>query len=133
MRVVDTVVLLAYLDKNDLRHLKAMEYVFDIGLGDGLFVPSATMHELGMELKTHGIHSDQRKVAYSRLTRLLPQGRILPSVPSVFRRAAELSQEATWRDSYFDTLIAATGLEYGADSVVTTDRKFAKLGLKPVF
>ncbi len=53
--------------------------------------------------------------------------------PDVLRRAAELSKAASWRGSYFDTLIAATGLEFGADSAITTDRKFSKLGLKPVF
>ncbi len=40
---------------------------------------------------------------------------------------------ATWRSSYFDTLIAATGLEFGANSAITTDRKFSKLGIEPVF
>jgi hypothetical protein len=53
--------------------------------------------------------------------------------PDVLRRAAELSRLATWRDSYFDTMIAATGLEFGADSAITTDRYFSKLGIKPVF
>jgi hypothetical protein len=30
-------------------------------------------------------------------------------------------------------MIAATGLEYGADSAITTDRKFSKLGLQITF
>jgi hypothetical protein len=30
-------------------------------------------------------------------------------------------------------LIAATGLEFGAEAAITTDRKFAKLGIEPVF
>jgi hypothetical protein len=58
---------------------------------------------------------------------------VLPLTPGVLLRAAELSKTATWRGSYFDTLIAATGLEFGADSAITTDRKFAKLGIEPVF
>ena len=133
MQIVDTVVLLAYIDRNDPKHAKALGYIFDIGLKADLFVPSATMHELDLEIKAHKVRFDERAYTYSRLARLLPQDRILPSTPSVFRRASELSKTTTWRSPYFDTLIAATGLEYGADSVITTDRKFVKLGLKPVF
>jgi predicted nucleic-acid-binding protein len=133
MQIIDTIVLLAYLDEKDTRSQRATEYVFDIGLRTDLFVPSATMHELDLEIKAHRIRYGERPGIYSRLTRLLPQDRILPSTPLVLRRASELTKMATWRSSYFDTLIAATGLEFGADSVVTTDRKFAKLGLKPIF
>ena len=133
MQIIDTVVLLAYLDRSDFRHTKAIEYIHDIGLRDDLFIPSATMHEVDLEIKAHGILYGERAGAYSILSRLIPKNRILPSTPSVFRRSSELSKTTTWRSPYFDTLIAATGLEYGADSVITTDRKFAKLGLKPVF
>lgn len=133
MQIVDTIVLLAYLDRNDPRHAKAVEYVFDLGLRADLFIPSATMHELDLEIKAHRVRYGERTYTYSRLARLLPQDKILPSTPSALLRASQLSKVATWRSPYFDTLIAATGLEYGADSVITTDRKFAKLGLTPVF
>jgi len=51
----------------------------------------------------------------------------------ILGRAAELSKTAKWRGSYFDTMIATTGLEYEADSAITTDRKFSNLGLKITF
>ena len=133
MQIIDTVVLLAYLDEKDPRSQRATEYVFDIGLRRDVFVPSATMHELDLEIKAHKVRYGERTYTYARLARLLPQDRILPSTPSALRRASELSRVATRRSPYFDTLIAATGLEFGADSVITTDRKFAKLGLRPVF
>lgn len=133
MQIIDTVVLLAYLDEKDPRSQRATEHVFDIGLGTDVFIPSATMHELDLEIKAHRMRYGERADIYSRLARLLPQDRILPSTPSVLLRASELSKVATWRSPYFDTIIAATGLEYGADSVITTDRKFSKLGIKPIF
>ncbi len=133
MQILDTVVLLAYLDKKDLRHGKANEYVFDIGLRQDLFVPSVTLLELDLELKAHGVRDETRVVLHSKLVRLIPQNRILPLTPAVLKRSAELSRLVTWRDSYFDTLIVATGLEFGADSAITTDRKFSKLGIKPIF
>jgi predicted nucleic acid-binding protein len=98
-----------------------------------LLVPSATLLEFDLELKAHGYSDQSRRELHSSLSGIIPHSRILPLTPEVLRRAAELARLATRRGSYFDTLIAATGLEFGADSVITTDRKFAKLGLGPVF
>jgi predicted nucleic acid-binding protein len=133
MRIIDTVVLLAYLDKEDPRHEKAVEYVFDIELKPDIFVPSATLLELDLELKAHRVPYETRDTTHSRLARLIPQARVTPLTPSMLDRATKLSRLATWRSSYFDTLIAATGLELGAESAITTDRNFSKLGIEPVF
>ena len=133
MQIVDTVVLLAFLDKDDARFQKANAHVLDIGTKQDILVPSATLLELDLELKTHGIDAEARVDIHSRLARLIPQGRMLPLTPGVLSRTAELSKGAKWRGSYFDTMIAATGLEFGADSAITTDRKFSKLGLVITF
>lgn len=133
MQILDTVVLIAYLDPKDPRYEKANEYVLDIGLKQDLFVPSATLLELDLELKAHGVRDETRVIIHSKLARLIPQSRVLPLTSAVLGQAAELSKQARWRDSYFDTMIAGTGLEYGADSAITTDRKFARLGIKPIF
>jgi predicted nucleic acid-binding protein len=133
MQVIDTVVLLAYLDKKDPRHEKAVEYVFDIGLRRDLFVPSVTLLELDLELKAHRVQDETRDSTHSRLARLIPENRVVPLTSAMLGRATKLSKVANWKSSYFDTLIAATGLEFGADSAITTDRKFARLGIKPVF
>jgi predicted nucleic-acid-binding protein len=133
LQIVDTVVLLAFLDKDDPRFEKANAHVLGISTKQDIFVPSATMLELDLELKTHGIDDEARVDIHSRLARLIPQSRILPLTPGVLSRTAELSKVARWRGSYFDTMIAATGLEFGADSAITTDRKFSKLGLQITF
>jgi predicted nucleic-acid-binding protein len=133
VRILDTVVLLAYLDEKDPRNQEASEYVLDIELKTDIFVPSATLLELDLELKTHGVGGQARTALHSKLARVVPRARVLPLIPAVLARATELSKSATWRASYFDTMIAATGLEFGADSAITTDRKFARLGIEPVF
>ncbi len=133
MRILDTVVLIAYLDEKDPRNQKATEYILDIELKPDISIPSATLLEFDMELKTHGVLDEARAALHSKLARVIPRTRVLPLLPAVLARATALSKSATWRDSCFDTIIAATGLEFGADSAVTTDRKFSKLGLKPVF
>jgi predicted nucleic acid-binding protein len=133
MQVVDTVVFFAYQDERDPRFARANEYVYDIGLRRDLYVPSATMFEFDLELKNHGVKGETRADIHTRLAHLIPQDRFLPITSSILGRAAELSKLATWRDSYFDTLIAATGLENGAESAITTDRRFSRLGIRPVF
>jgi predicted nucleic acid-binding protein len=133
MQIVDTVVLIAFTNREDPRHEKAREYAADIALRPDTFVPSAAFVEFDLDLKTHGFGLDARLSEHSRLQRLVPSSKVLPVTPGVLARATELSGHVTWRDSYFDTLIAATGLEFGVDSAITTDRKFAKLGIKPIF
>jgi predicted nucleic acid-binding protein len=133
MQVVDTVILAAFRDRNDPFYRKANEYIVEIGLREDLLVPSATLLEFDLEMKAHGYNAESRAALHSSLGGMVPRSRVLPLTPDVLRRASDLSKVANWRSSYFDTLIAATGLEYGADSVITTDRKFAKLGLKPIF
>jgi len=133
MQIVDTVVLVAFANRQDPRHEKAREYAADIALRQDTFVPSAAFVEFDLDMKGHGVDLETRLNEHSRLQRLVPNSKVLPVTPGVLARATELSKTATWRDSYFDTMIAATGLEFGADSAITTDRKFSKLGIKPVF
>ena len=134
LQILDTVVLIAALNRNDPLYKRATEHVVNIGLRRDTFVPSATLLELDLELKAHGRNLAGRLEDHSRLQRLIPGSTVLPITPGVLTRATELCMTAaTWRASYFDTLIAATGLEFGADSAITTDRKFAKLGIDPVF
>lgn len=133
MQIVDTVVLLAFLDDKDPRFEKASAHVQAISFRQDVLVPSATMLVLDLELKTHGVDDTTRAEIHARLGRLIPSSRVLPLTSEVLGRAAEFAKIAKWRGSYFDTMIAGTGIEYNADSAITTDRKFANLGLKITF
>ncbi len=132
-RIIDTVVLIGFSDQNDPRNEKASEYVFEISIGQDIFVPSAVLLEFDLELKTHRISDNDRERLHSKLRQLIPQNKVLPLTPAVLERAARISPKAKWRGAYFDTLIVATGLESGAASALTTDRRFAKLGLPATF
>ena len=125
--------LLAFLDKDDPRFEKASAHVMNVSLRQDIFVPSATMLELDLELKTHGVGRDPRMEIHFRLARLIPQSRVLPLTSEILGKTAELSKDAKWRGSYFNTMIVATGLEYGAESAITTDRKFTNLGPRIAF
>jgi len=76
LQIVDTVVLLAFLDKGDPRFEKASVHVLGISLRQDIFVPSAIMLELDLELKTHVVNDEARVDIHSRLARLIPQSRV---------------------------------------------------------
>jgi predicted nucleic-acid-binding protein len=131
-RIIDTVVLIAFSNQNDPLNEKASEYVFEIGLGQDILVPSVALLEFDLELKTHGVEDRDRERLHSTLKQLIPANTVLPLTPGVLERASQIAPKASWRGAYFDTLIVATGLECGAASALSTDRRFAKLGM-PVF
>jgi predicted nucleic acid-binding protein len=83
VRIIDTVVLLAYLDKEDSRHDKAVDYIFDTGLRQDIFVPSVTLLELDLELKAHGVPYETRDSSHSRMARLIPQNRVTPLTSTI--------------------------------------------------
>jgi len=133
MKIIDTMVLIAYINPLDARREKAAKHIINLSKGLGIFVPSASLIELDLELKAHNVSDEAREAIYFRLIRLIPAESIFPITPTILRHASELAPKAKWRGAYFDTLIVATGLEYGAESAITTDRKFLKLGLKITF
>jgi len=88
-RIIDTVVLIAFSAENDPLNVKASEYMFEVGIGKDMFVPSATLLEFDLELKTHGIEDKDREKLHSNLKRLIPTNRVLPLTPSVLERASQ--------------------------------------------
>ena len=133
MRIIDTVVLIAFVNQDDSLHEKASKYILDISNGHDVLVPSAALLEFDLELETHGVGDADREKVHSRLGWLIPEKTVLPLTPAVLGRAAQLARKARWRGAYFDTMIVATGLEYGAVSALTTDHRFPKLGLSVTF
>ena len=133
MHIIDTVVLLAFLDEDDPRFRKANHYVLEISRESELFVPSEVLFELDLELKSHGLTEDERNEIHSRMSRLIPVKKVMPTTPAALARASQLAKSAKWRGAYFDTIIVATGLENSADSAISTDRRFVQLGLKTTF
>jgi predicted nucleic-acid-binding protein len=132
-RIVDTVVLIAFSNENDPLNEKASSYIFEIAVGKDILVPSATLLEFDLELKTHGISDKDRMNIHSKLKPLISADKVLPLTPAVLERASQISPKAKWRGAYFDTLIVAAGLESGATSAITTDHRFHKLGLPAIF
>ena len=66
-RIIDTVVLLAFSNRDDPLNQKASEYVFEMSNGQDILVPSAVLMEFDLELKTHGISDKDRERLHSKL------------------------------------------------------------------
>ena len=133
MKIIDTAVLIAYINRLDPLCERATRHIMNVSRSTDVLVPSASLIELDLELKTHSFDDEQRQAVYSKLLRLIPSEGVIPVTLAVLKRAAELAPKAKWRGAYFDTLIVATGLEYGAEAAITTDHRFTKIGLNTMF
>lgn len=98
MKIVDTVVLIAYINPLDARCEKVTKHVTSLGEESDIFVPSASLVELDLELKTHNVSDEEREAIYSRLARLIPTENILPITPRTLKRAAELTPSGRGTD-----------------------------------
>lgn len=66
MKIIDTVVLVAYVNPLDPRCENATRHITSISEKEEIFVPSATLLEFDLELKAHEV-SDERETVHSRL------------------------------------------------------------------
>lgn len=132
MKIIDTVVLIGYIDPFDIRNEKATHCISQLQ-EDELMVASASLMELDLELKTHSVSNKDRTIIFAALSKVIPSEKILLLNPEIFAKAGKLADKAKWRGAYFDTLIAATALIYDIREIITTDRKFEKFGLEYSF
>ena len=75
MQVVDTFVLVAFRDRNYLAFKKANEYVIEISLRHDILVPSTTLMEFDLELKSHGEGGESSAEIHQTVARLIPRSR----------------------------------------------------------
>src|SRR2546426_8256101 len=77
MRLLDTMVLIASLETEHPLHKRAMQHLRRASLGD-VYVPSAAVLEMDLELKSHGFSSDERREGSTSLLGYVSGGEILP-------------------------------------------------------
>src|SRR2546428_3512730 len=77
MRLLDTMVLIASLETEHPLHKRAMQHLRRASLGD-VYVPSAAVLEMDLELKSHGFSSDERRGGGTSLFRYVRGGENLP-------------------------------------------------------
>src|SRR2546430_13575268 len=77
MRILDTMVLIASLDSEHAFHKRAMHHL-RLASSENVYVPSAAVLEMDLELKSHGFSSEERRGARSHRPRQLGPGKNLP-------------------------------------------------------
>lgn len=119
MKIIDTVVLVSSNDSTHRLHSRAKQHLLSLSSSLDVFVPTIVLVEYDLELKAHGISASDRERIFRDLEILIPNDRIVPCTPSVHATAIPLENFGGW----FDSLIAATALEYRA-TIVSTDSVF---------
>jgi len=128
LKIVDTVVLISSNDPTHPLHSKAKQHLLSISLSGDIFVPTIVLAEYDLELKTHGFSANARERIFRNLEVLIPNNKIVACTPSVHATAVSLEGFGGW----FDSLIAATAIEYRA-TIVSTDPVFDTMGIPRVW
>jgi predicted nucleic acid-binding protein len=124
MRLLDTMVLIASLETEHPLHKRALHHLRRASSED-VYVPSAAVLEMDLELKSHGFSSDERREASTSLLGYVNGEKILPLNFEVLAGATELENVS----GYFDALIGSTARLHGA-IIVSKDTAFTVMGVK---
>ncbi len=124
MYILDTMVLIGSLDPESPLHKRAMLHLRRISAED-VYVPSAAVLEMDLELKTHGFSKDERRDACASLLGYVGEERVLPITFEIVSEAVGLEEVA----GYFDALIGSTAKVQGA-TIISKDKAFLEMGLK---
>ena len=123
MKLIDTVVLVACINRNDKLHLQARNYLNALTSDKQTFVPAPALIEFELELKSHGFNEKERMTVFEDLAPLVPKNKIVAQSVTSMANALTLYISGM---SYFDSLITSMAKESYA-TVVTTDKAIAKI------
>jgi predicted nucleic acid-binding protein len=128
LKIVDTVVLVSSNDPTHPLYPVAQQHLLSLSSIADFFVPTIVLVEYDLELKTHGFSVSDREKIFRALEILIPRNKIIPCTHSVHASAPSLERFG----GYFDSLIAATALEYAA-TIVSTDSVFDRMGIPRIW
>jgi predicted nucleic acid-binding protein len=124
MRLLDTMVLIASLDTEHPLHKRAIHHLRRASSED-VYVPSAAVLEMDLELKSHEFSGEERREASTSLLGYVGRDKVLPLSFEVVVETIELESVS----GYFDALIGSTAKLHEA-IVVSKDTAFTKMGVK---
>ena len=128
MRLVDTVVLVSSNDKTHRLYPRAIQHLSSLVDSNDVYIPSSTLIEYDLELKTHGFSAFDRQRILDDIGIVIPDNKILPCTPLILAVAIQFESYG----GFFDSLLAATAIMHGA-VVISTDPVFDHLGIPRVW
>jgi len=118
-RLIDTVVLIGYLNPKDREHKRSKEHISDVISEDGeTFVPNTSLIEADLVMKIRGYTYSEREVSWRTLESKVPTHRVLQNSVSSIYSALRYQEQGL---DYFDSLIASLARETNS-TVITTDK-----------
>lgn len=124
MRLLDTMVLVAGLDPAHSLHARSVHHLRSVSSPD-VYVPSAAILELDLELKSHGFGREDRQEAAASLLGYIHKEKVLPITLETISELIRYEHIA----GYFDALIGSTAKLHDA-SIISKDPAFREMGLE---
>ena len=121
MQLIDTVVIVGAINETDRFHKKSLDHLAKLESAEDIFVPSPTLIEVMLELKSSGFSNQELTAVFEDLAAVIPKDRILSQ--SVTSMALAIGYYRTG-PSFFDSLIYAMAKELDA-TIITTDKEIA--------
>jgi len=128
LRIIDTVVLVSSNDPTHPLHSRARLHLLSLQFSHDVFIPTIVLTEYDLELKTHNFSPSDRVRIFQDLAVLIPDHKVVPCTPSIHADAVQFESFGGW----FDSLIAATALEYRA-TIISTDPVFDSINVPRIW
>jgi predicted nucleic-acid-binding protein len=124
MRLIDTVVLVGYLNPKDREHKRSRDHITNITTeGSDLFVPNTTLLETDLVMKIREYTHSEREVSWCALESKVPTSRVLQNSVSSIYSALRYQEQGL---DYFDSLITSLARETNS-TVITTDKRIGTI------
>ncbi|MEM0118669.1 MAG: PIN domain-containing protein [Conexivisphaerales archaeon] len=117
MKLIDTVVLIGYLNPRDREHKRSLYHLDRVASEGEMMVPVTSLIEADLVMKARGYSDAEREISWRALESMIPLDKVVCNSVSSIRSAVELQRMGM---DYFDSLISALAQESGS-SVITTD------------
>src|SRR5437879_1624295 len=121
MRLIDTVAVIGFLNPEDREHRRSAEHIAKVASDDDVFVPSFSLMEADLVMKTRGYSNSEREISWRALEARIPSPKIAAHSISSIYGALELQEDGM---DYFDSLITSLAIETES-TVITTDKAIA--------
>jgi predicted nucleic acid-binding protein len=118
MKLLDTVVLIGFLNPKDRAHQRSVGHLRKVSSEDVVLVPAVTLVEADLVMKLRGYTDSEREISWRALEGEVPSDKVVPNSAASILGAVALQRQGL---DYFDSLVASLAREMGA-IVITTDR-----------
>jgi predicted nucleic-acid-binding protein len=123
MKLIDTVVIIGFLNTKDRLYVRSSEHMERISKEDDIFVPVSSLIEADLIMKISGYTDSEREFSWGALETEISNDKVISNSSSSFRHAADYQKNGA---DYFDSLIASLAKETNS-IVITTDKRIGEI------